>query len=131
MPFDGREFEQSNLMLEKLDSVIDLLSSEDKWCKYQVRTNDGRRCIMGVLIDVDGAALLADPILAAARELTGKSHGRVERFNDHRKTDHRLVLAVLRRARENLLLGKMTSGRTPTVARRVRTFYAALARLSS
>ena len=131
MPFDGREFEQSNLMLEKLDSVIDLLSSEDKWCKYQVRTNDGRRCIMGVLIDVDGAALLADPILAAARELTGKSHGRVERLNDHRKTDHRLVLAVLRRARENLLLGKMTSGRTPTVARRVRTFYAALARLSS
>jgi hypothetical protein len=130
MPFDGREFDQRRVMLEKLDGVIDLLGSEDRWCKHRLRSNDGRRCIMGALMDVDAISILTQPILAAAHELTGKSYSHIERFNDHTKTDYRLVSATLRRARENITLGKTAPAPSMTVARRVRIFSAALARLT-
>jgi len=131
MPFDGKEFGQRCVMIDKLDRVIDLLATEDRWCKRQLRTNDGRRCLMGALIDVRAESMLAHPILAAARELTGRSYGRVEQFNDHSKTDHTVIAAALKRARENLLLGKVAPVSTITVAHRVRSFYAALARLGA
>ena len=131
MPFDGSEFDQRFLMLAKLDDVIDLLDVEDKWCQGQLRANDRKRCIMGALVDIDAVSILTRPILEAARELTGKAHSRVERFNDHPKTDHRLVLAALTRARENIVLGKVAPVRSVMVARRVRMFYAALARLAA
>ncbi len=131
MPFDGTEFGRRDRMLGKLDHVIDLLRSENKWCKQQLRTRNGRRCILGALADADAESLLSSAILNAARELTGRSYGRIDRFNDHPKTDHRLVLATLDRTRNNILLGKITPVRTVTVARRVRTFYSSLARLGA
>jgi hypothetical protein len=129
MPFDGKVFERQNLLLTKLDAVMGLLDSPDKWCRGQLRTTDGRHCIMGALVDVDGVSMLMEPILGAARELTGKWHWRVESFNDHAKTDHPLVIAVLARARENIALGKVVPARPPTAAQRVRMFCGALARL--
>lgn len=131
MPFDGTQFEQGALALEKIDYVISALGTEDRWCKGHLRTSDGRRCIMGALNDANALQLLSQPILDAAGEVTGKSYHRIERFNDERSTSHKLVLAVLRRAREDILLGKTTRVRHVTVTQRVRAFYAALANLAT
>lgn len=125
MPFDGTEFQPRDLMLEKLDVVIDLLRHENGWCKQQVRTVDGRRCILGALMDVHAESLLTYPILLAAQEITGRSYRRIEGFNDDPRTDHRLVVTVLGRTRDNVLLGKVAPS-PPTVPRRVRAFYSAL-----
>ena len=125
MPFDGTEFQRHDFMLEKLDGVIDLLRTENRWCKQRLRTADGKRCILGALMDVSADAILTHPILDAARELTGRSYRRIEGFNDDPRTDHRLVVTVLGRTRDNLLLGKVAAA-PPTVPRRVRAFYSAL-----
>jgi hypothetical protein len=101
MPFDGREFGQRDLTIEKLDSVTDLLRTENKWCKRELKTTDGRRCI------------LAAP--------TAKWHS----------STMILELIMLARTREGILLGRIAPARTVTVARRVRTFYSALARLGT
>lgn len=122
MPFDGKEFQQGHLMLEKIDQLIGALQTEDRWGKGQLRTKDGKRCIMGVLNDIDAFSLLTRPILDAVRELTGKSCNSIERFNDLHTTDHQLVLAVLQRTRDNVLLGKIAPARSATLIRRVGMF---------
>jgi hypothetical protein len=127
MPFDGKEFARRDLMLGKLDGVINLLRAEERWCKQQLRTIDGRRCILGALADMDAEALLAGAILEAAREVTGRPYCRIEHFNDHPKTDHRLVVAVLEQARENILSGGAIAVRSPAAARLLPVFYAGLA----
>jgi hypothetical protein len=44
MPFDGVGF-ASDDRVSKLDQVISLLATPDKWCKGQFNTPDGRYCI--------------------------------------------------------------------------------------
>ncbi len=130
MPFDGSELSRRDeMLLNKLAAVTDLLRARDGWCKRRLRMRDGRRCILGALMDLDAKSLLADAILGSAREVTGRPYNGLEGFNDDAATDHRLVLAVLERTRENILLRKVPAVRTVTVARRVRTFYSVLARL--
>jgi hypothetical protein len=132
MPFDGQEFGSDNRPLHKLDKVVDLLRTDDQWCKNELKSSDGtRRCLLGALIEVGARISLRKHILDAAHEITGNSYQRIESFNDDTATDHHLVVAVLGRARENILLGRKAPPRSISVARRVRTFYSALARLAA
>ncbi len=102
MPFDGTEYGCRVQVLEKMDKVIDLLSDERRWCKRQLRSPDGRSCILGAMKAVDAVAELKAPILLAIEQVAGH-FCRIEDFNDHARTHHALVMKVLRQARENIL----------------------------
>ena len=104
MPFDGVGF-IGNESVRKMDEVIDLLGTPDKWCKGALRSHDGRYCIRGAVRAVDAADTLEPSILQAIGQVAGKRFRRIESFNDHPNTSHEQVLAVLYRARENLSLG--------------------------
>jgi hypothetical protein len=104
MPFDGAGFGRM-LIVEKIDKVSELLAREDRWCKGMLRSSDGRRCIAGAVIEVEARKLLTPVLVQAIRETSGGRYRRIEVFNDAPSTTHAQVLAVLRRARENVLLG--------------------------
>jgi hypothetical protein len=105
MPFDGTLYESRIDALERMDKVIDLLSREDRWCKQQLRSYDGRRCILGAMMAADATITLKEPILLAIRQVTGRDYLRIEMFNDHPMTTHALLVKVLRQARENVVVG--------------------------
>jgi hypothetical protein len=114
MPFDGVGF-IGNESVRKLDEVIDLLATPDKWCKGALRSHDGRYCIRGAVRAVDGADVLEPPILEAIGQVVGKRFRRIESFNDHPNTSHEQVLAVLSRARDNLMMGRIATMSEPVV----------------
>ncbi len=91
--------------LDKIDKVIDLLSREDRWCKQQLRSYDGRRCILGAMMAADATIALKEPILMAIKQVTGRDYLRIEMFNDHPLTSHGLVVRVLNQARDNIVTG--------------------------
>jgi hypothetical protein len=105
MPFDGVGF-VSDEALQKIDAVIDLLATPNKWCKGALRSHDGRYCIRGAVRSIDAADLLEPTILRAVGEVAGKRFRRIESFNDHPNTSHEQVLAVLERTRETIAAGK-------------------------
>jgi hypothetical protein len=105
MPFDGIGYEGRIEVLDKMDRVIELLSREDRWCKQQLRSYDGRRCILGAMMASDATLALKEPILMAIKQVTGRDYLRIEMFNDHPLTTHGLVVKVLHQARENIVLG--------------------------
>jgi len=109
MPFDGVDFARHEKVLDRLDEVIGLLGSEDRWCQKALRTDDGRRCIVGAMVDAKAKKQLYGLVLASAREVTGVSYTSVERFNDDSATNHRLVLAVLDDVRHRVMLGDVPS----------------------
>ena len=109
MPFDGRGFGDSFEALDKIDKVINLLAREDRWCKQQLRTYDGRRCILGAMMDADATLVLMGPILLAIEQVTCCDYSKVEVFNDSPSTSHALVLRVLRQARDNILSARGAS----------------------
>jgi hypothetical protein len=106
MPFDGVGFANYE-SLQKIDAVIDLLGTPDKWCKGALRSHDGRYCIRGAVRAVDAADILEPTILQAIGEVAGKRFRRIESFNDHPNTSHEQVLAVLSRARDNIMSGRV------------------------
>jgi hypothetical protein len=69
MPFDGVGFRLDD-RASKIDQVIDLLATSDKWCKGQFRTADGRYCIHGAITVVQGPGFLKTDC-AAIRDVTG------------------------------------------------------------
>jgi hypothetical protein len=115
MPFDGVGFAFDD-RVGKIDRVIDLLATPDKWCKGNFKTPDGRHCIRGAIMAVDGGDCLRPIVLRAVREVTGKQYRRIESFNDHVDTDHPQLLGVLMRAREQLLSAQLDPYRYPTLA---------------
>lgn len=115
MPFDGRDYSTRIDALEKIDRVIEQLPSEDRWCKGALYTVDGRRCILGAMQAVNGAMILKQPILQAIQEVTGRHYTAIETFNDRRTTTHGQVMAVLQRARQNILDG--TASYQPAMSR--------------
>ena len=119
MPFDGVGF-IGNKSVRKMDEVIDLLGTPDKWCKGALRSHDGRYCIRGAVRAVDAADVLEPSILEAIGQVAGKRFRRIESFNDHPNTSHDQVLAVLHRARDNLSSGqcrdRRRAGRAGSVA---------------
>jgi len=112
MPFDGNGYEGRIETLDKMDKVIDLLSGEDRWCKQQLRSYDGRRCILGAMMAADATIALKEPILLAIKQVTGRDYLRIEMFNDHPLTTHGLVIKVLDQARENIVSGVIERPRT-------------------
>jgi hypothetical protein len=113
MPFDGTGYEGRIEALDKMDKVIDLLSREDRWCKQQLRSYDGRRCILGAMMAADATIVLKEPILLAIKQVTGRDYLRIEMFNDHPLTTHGLVLKVLHQARDNVVNGVAERPQTP------------------
>lgn len=107
MPFDGIGYEGRIDTLDKMDKVIDLLGREDRWCKQQLRSYDGRRCILGAMMAADATIALKEPILLAIKQVTGRDYLRIEMFNDHPLTTHGLVVRVLHQARDNIVNGVM------------------------
>jgi hypothetical protein len=105
MPFDGTGYEGRIESLGKMDKVIDLLAREDRWCKQQLRSYDGRRCILGAMMAADATIILKEPILLAIKQVTGRDYLRIEMFNDHPLTTHDLVVRVLNQARDNIVNG--------------------------
>lgn len=105
MPFDGIPNERQQVLLDKLEAVSELLSSERKWCQRHLRLRDGSRCLLGALIDVKARWLLHRLLISAAREVTGTRYSRIESFNDEVTTNFALVQAVLDRVRVNIVAG--------------------------
>jgi len=106
MPFDGKEYITRIDAVQKIDQVIELLSSPDRWCKGALyRPSGGQRCILGAIQAVDAVAMLRVPVLHAIHQITGKNYQHIETFNDARSTTHPLVMQVLLRARGNLSEG--------------------------
>ena len=103
MPFDGIGYDGRIEALDKMDKVIDLLAREDRWCKQQLRSYDGRRCILGAMMAADATVALKEPILLAIKQVSGRDFLRSEMFNDHPLTTHAMVLRVLHQARENII----------------------------
>jgi hypothetical protein len=93
-----------------MDAVIDLLATEDRWCKGALKNLMGQRCLMGAMQEAH-ALILKPYVLSAIRDVTGKNYHTVESFNDRRTTTHALVLDVLHHARRDL-----ESGRPPASA---------------
>ena len=104
MPFDGTGF-VTDAPVQKLDAVIDLLGSADRWCKGALRSHDGRYCIRGAVRAVSGSDLLEPAILQAITQVAGRRYRRIEAFNDHPNTTHDHVVTVLARTRCNLESG--------------------------
>ena len=103
MPFDGNDYERRVDILDKLDKVIALLSDKRRWCQGQLQTRDGRYCIGGAMMAVGATLELRMPILHAIEQVTGRDYMRIERFNDHARTTHGLVMKVLHKTRENIV----------------------------
>ena len=95
MPFDGTEYRERDDAIRKLDQVIALLSSSDRWCKGALYRLNKQRCILGALQAVDAARELRRPVLEAICQVTGRNYRHIETFNDARSTTHPLVMQVL------------------------------------
>src|SRR5215471_6788356 len=105
MPFDGVGFAFQD-RASKIAHVIDLLATPDKWCQGYYKTPDGRYCIRGAIIAVEGANNLRPIVLQAIREVT-KHYFRIESFNDRADTSHAQVVQVLMRARAHLISAQL------------------------
>ncbi len=105
MPFDGTGYDNRAVVLEYMDKVIALLAREDGWCKQQLRSFDGKRCVLGAMMAADSTLVLKAPIVQAIRQVTGRDYLRIEIFNDHPLTSHALVMRVLHQARDNIAAG--------------------------
>jgi len=110
MPFDGVGF-SANEYSQKLDAVIDLIGTPERWGKGRFRSPDGRYCLRGAIRSLDKSEILGPVVLEAINQVTGKDYFILERFNDSERTNHAMILTVLGRARENIAAGRfrMTS----------------------
>jgi hypothetical protein len=102
MPLDDNRHDEQSDALEKIDKVIALLATEDKWCKFFAESSDRRRCLWGAMWVEDAARILDAPVLEAIRQVTGQRHWCIDTFNDHPTTTHATVLEVLHQARHNI-----------------------------
>ena len=115
MPFDGVGLGLDD-RVGKIDRVIDLLGTSDRWCKGTLKTHDGRRCIRGAIMAVDGVGTLQPVVLRAINEVTGRHYRRIESFNDHPDTHHGQVVEVLERARDDMIAGRLATLRSKPAA---------------
>jgi hypothetical protein len=104
MPFDGTGLEGRREGLSKINKVIELLATEERWGKQQLRSYDGRYCVLGAMMAAD-AITLKEPVLLGIKQITGRNYLRIEMFNDHPLTTHGLVLQVLNQTRDNIVAG--------------------------
>ena len=110
MPFDGVGL-ASDDRLGKIDKVIDLLATPDRWLQGALRDGNGRYCLRGAMMAVDALVSLRPVILRAIKDVTGKYFLQVETFNDHFDTRHDQVLRVLVLARDKIVADRLTAAR--------------------
>jgi hypothetical protein len=96
--------------------VINLLATPDGWCQGTLRTHDGRHCIRGAIMAVDGIGTLGPIVLRAINEVTGRHYRSIEAFNDHPNTDHAQVVEVLARTRTDLAVRHLAAIRARSPA---------------
>ena len=111
MPFDGAESPRI-LVLGQIDAAMELLDDEKDWCKGSLLNLAGQMCLLGALRRVEAEEELKPLILSAAREVTGRRFRSIEKFNDHAKTTHAAMLAVLHRTRLGIESGRYAIDRT-------------------
>jgi hypothetical protein len=99
MPFDSSRHDERSDALAKIDKVIALLATEDRWCKFFAQSSDGRRCLWGAMWAEDAATILDAPILDAIKQVVGPDYQSIDAFNDDPTTTHAMVLEVLNRVR--------------------------------
>jgi hypothetical protein len=113
MPFDGLQFVDQE-SLDKIERVIDIISTPAKWCKGSERNRAGQYCIRGAMIAAGALDRLEPVVLQSIHEVAGRHFRRIEEFNDHPRTTHCQVIEVLDRARAKIIEGKiggsLTSG---------------------
>lgn len=119
MPLDDTGFRDRFDPLDKIDRVIELLATKERWCQGAFVMPDGRRCLIGAIRAVDGTPVLTRPISIAIRQVTGRRFAWIDsynipRFNDNPATTHALVLRVLFQARENIISGVVEHNVAPT-----------------
>ena len=114
MPFDGAGFVHLD-RLNHIEDVIQLIGRPEKWCKGRRRTQDGRFCVYGALVEVN-ARSLTPVILQAIHEVTGRRYYCVEVFNDDIATTHALVLRVLNHTRYGLAQYRTETCRLPKLS---------------
>lgn len=130
MPYDGSTYHNPEIpSLDGINKVIELLGDERKWCKQQLRSSDGRHCILGAMKAADATLALKQSILAAIKQVTGRDYRRIDAFNDHPKTTHPMVMKVLNTARENIIAEAAGGWATPAPQRAVRVAKGALAKM--
>jgi hypothetical protein len=105
MPFDGVGF-SANEYSQKIDAVIDLIGTPERWGKGTFRSKDGRYCLRGAIRKLDKSEVLDPVVLDAINQVTGRSYFTIVRFNDSNLTNHAMILTVLMRARENIAAGR-------------------------
>jgi hypothetical protein len=108
MPFDGVGLGFDDRVY-KIDRVIDLLATPDRWCKGTPWTHDGRHCIRAAIMAVDGLGTLRPIVLRAINEVTGRHFWSIEKFNDHPDTNHAQVVEALARVRTDLAVDHLAA----------------------
>jgi hypothetical protein len=106
MPFDGAS-SSGVVALQQIDSVLDLLAADSRWCQHRFTTADGRHCLKAAIHAVAAEQVLEPIVLDAIRRVTGRAYWRIEAFNDSRLTTHTLVLRVLHQTRAQILAGEL------------------------
>jgi hypothetical protein len=121
MPFDGAG-SFGDVRLQKIDRVIDLLRTPNRWCKGTERNRAGQYCIRGALIAVGGWELLQPVIADTIPEVSGRRFRRIEEFNDDPHTTHSDVVEVLQRTRQRIVAGSLYGPVSRAPLRRRLTF---------
>lgn len=112
MPFDALAFADHE-SLEKIERVIGLISTPAKWCKGAERNRSGQYCIRGAMIAADALESLEPVVLQAIHDVAGRHFRRIEEFNDHPRTTHGQVIAVLDRARTRIVADRLDHASIP------------------
>lgn len=103
MPFDDATLRVTCPEIEFLDEMVNVLSSPRKWLKGELKSDDGsRHCILGAM-DAVGMARSTDcanSVRDALLNAVGPRFLEIDAFNDHGRTKHKDVLALLARARD-------------------------------
>lgn len=104
MPFDDATLRVTCPEIEFLDEMVNVLSSPRKWLKHDLESADGsRHCILGAVEAVGVKPWSTDCASSVEREilnLVGPRFAEIGAFNDHKRTKHKDVLALLARTRD-------------------------------
>ena len=77
MQFDGVGLGFDDRMY-KIDRVINLLATRERWCKGRLSTYHGRHCIRGALLEANRLGTLGLIVLRAINEVTGRHYRAIE-----------------------------------------------------
>lgn len=116
MPYDGAGWEEKDLLLPKIDEVMDALSDEGAWLQGGWKSPGGtRQCLENVLRNFGYFNELRLPILGAAQEVTGHYYADIPTFNDASATSFWVLRDVLERTRRNIANGTVMLPAPPPV----------------